>query len=205
MLKIYLARHGQNEDNANGILNGHRDFPLTQLGESQAVEVARKIKASGLHFDYILTSPLCRASKTAEIIAEICTFNAPIVEERLIERDFGSMTGVDQSRVEELCAPDILKTDTVTYFLCPDGAEIFPDLLERAVELLDTLRSTHKDGSILLVTHGDIGKMIYAAYYNMDWKSVLEQFHFGNSDVLELSAKSSSAQSHVFKVKQYNT
>ncbi len=32
MLKIYLARHGQNEDNANGILNGHRDLPLTDIG-----------------------------------------------------------------------------------------------------------------------------------------------------------------------------
>ena len=32
MLKIYIARHGQNEDNANGILNGHRDLPLTDIG-----------------------------------------------------------------------------------------------------------------------------------------------------------------------------
>jgi broad specificity phosphatase PhoE len=36
MLKLYLARHGQNLDNANGILNGHRDEPLTKKGMEKA-------------------------------------------------------------------------------------------------------------------------------------------------------------------------
>ena len=68
MLKIFLARHGQNEDNANGILNGHRDLPLTEIGIAQAHEVADKIKEAGLSFDVVLSSPLSRALKTAEII-----------------------------------------------------------------------------------------------------------------------------------------
>lgn len=44
MLTIYLARHGQDEDNANGILNGQRDNPLTKIGREQAAALARKIK-----------------------------------------------------------------------------------------------------------------------------------------------------------------
>ena len=40
MLKIYLVRHVQNKDNADGILNGHRDEPLTDLGFAQAHETA---------------------------------------------------------------------------------------------------------------------------------------------------------------------
>jgi broad specificity phosphatase PhoE len=40
---------------------------------------------------------------------------------------------------------------------------------------------------VLLVCHGDFGKMVYAAYYDEDWKSVLMDFHFGNSEVLVLS------------------
>jgi len=40
MLKIYLAQHGQNEDNANGMLNGHRALPLTEMGIAQATEIA---------------------------------------------------------------------------------------------------------------------------------------------------------------------
>ena len=44
MTTIYIARHGQNEDNVRGILNGHRDLPLTDLGRQQARQLARHIK-----------------------------------------------------------------------------------------------------------------------------------------------------------------
>lgn len=205
MLKIYLARHGQNEDNANGILNGHRDLPLTDIGVSQATEVANKIKDAGLVFDVVLSSPLSRALKTAEIISTVNEFSKPEVLPELIERDFGSMTGLEQSRIEELCAPDIIKTETITYFLSPDGAETFPDLLARAEKLLKKITETYKDGSILLVTHGDFGKMVYAQYYGLDWKDVLTLFHFGNSELLLLSEDSSAGEAHIFNIIQHNT
>ena len=47
MLKIYLTRHGQDVDNANGILNGHRDQPLTELGVGQATAAGKKSKILG--------------------------------------------------------------------------------------------------------------------------------------------------------------
>ena len=205
MLKIYLARHGQNEDNANGILNGHRDIPLTKIGEAQAAEVANKIKEFGLSFDHVYCSPLQRARRTAEIITEVNDLPAPEVKDLLIERDFGVMTGVEQSRVEELCAPDILKTETINYFLSPEGAETFPDLLDRAGKLLDELIETYTDGSILLVTHGDFGKMVYAKYYDLGWEEVLSLFHFGNSELLLLSGDSEPGEAHVFTILQHNS
>jgi len=205
MLKIYLARHGQNEDNASGILNGHRDLPLTKTGITQAHEVADKIKDAGLHFDVILSSPLSRAFVTAEIISGTNGFSQPEIVPELIERDFGVMSGQNQSRIEELCAPEIIKTETITYFLSPEGAETFPDLLKRAEKLLNKLTAKHKEGSILLVTHGDFGKMIYAQYYGLDWKDVLTLFHFGNSELLLLSPDSDAGEAHVFTILQHNT
>lgn len=91
--KYYLVRHGQDEDNANGILNGRRDKSLTQIGIKQAEEAAEKIKASGILFDIVLASPLQRVFKTAEIICEALQIDPPIAEDLLIERDFGVMTG----------------------------------------------------------------------------------------------------------------
>ena len=205
MLKIYLARHGQNEDNANGILNGHRDLPLTTIGESQAVEAANNIKAAGLVFDHVFCSPLQRAKRTAEIIAEVNQLPTPQVEDLLIERDFGVMTGIEQSRVEELCAPDLIATKTINYFLSPDHAETFPDLLKRASNLLGQLNSKYSDCSILLVTHGDFGKMVFAQYYNLDWRDVLQLFHFGNSELLLLSEDSGPGEAHIFKILQHNS
>lgn len=204
MLKIYIARHGQNEDNANGILNGHRDLPLTQKGIEQAREVAGEIAAADMSFDYIYASPLSRAFRTAQIISEVISGPKPEVEPLLIERDFGVMTGKAASRITELCAPDIIQGDPITYFLSPEGAETFPDLVKRGKKLLTKIQARHKDGSLLLVTHGDFGKMLYAAYYDLPWRDVLLQFHFGNSELILLSPDSPADDAHVFTIEQHN-
>ena len=65
MLKIYLVRHGQDEDNLKGILNGRRDKPLTDKGIKQAKELSLKIKESDIEFDKIYSSPLKRALKNS--------------------------------------------------------------------------------------------------------------------------------------------
>jgi len=163
MNRIYLGRHGQNEDNANGILNGHRDLPLTELGIRQAYEQAQYIKKSGLYFDEIYTSPLQRAYKTAEIVADTLQMAKPTKLDLLIERDFGVMSGKDIADIEKLCGPDIIKTDIITYFLSPENAETFPDLMKRAEKVLEFVNSRHTNKSILLSGHGDMGKMIYTA------------------------------------------
>jgi len=204
-LNIYLARHGQDEDNAAGILNGRRDKPLTQIGISQAKELANKIKRLNIKFTKIFSSPLTRACQTAKIIAETLALEKPEKIGLLVERDFGIMTGQPHSRIEEMCSPNILRTKTVNYFLNPKGAETFPDLIKRAKKLLKLLANRYQNGgNILLVTHGDFGKMIYAAYYRLPWKRVLKMFHFGNSDLLLLSPKTKPDQAHILAVKQYN-
>ncbi len=204
MLRIYLARHGQDQDNANHILNGHRNEPLTDIGIAQAKEIAEMIALSGIIFEKIYSSPLQRAYVTALTIANRLNMSAPEKLSDLIERDFGVMTGLPQENIAARCAPDILKTDTITYFLSPEGAETFPQLVDRANRLLRWINSMHTDGNILLVAHGDIGKMIYAAYYNLDWRDVLTMFHFGNSELLLLSPDSLPEEAHVFRVAQHN-
>jgi broad specificity phosphatase PhoE len=210
MLKIYLARHGQDRDNVNGILNGHRDEPLTELGLEQARMLAEEIKNAGMNFDEVYSSPLQRAYKTAETVTEALGIKKPILEPDLIERNFGIMTGKAIRDIKSLCAPDIIETPHIAsgtgivYFISVEGAETFPELIERGGRLIAKMKSHHMDGSILLVAHGDIGKMIYAAYYNLDWKEVLMRFHFGNSELLLLSEDSSPEESHVFKFEQHN-
>lgn len=199
MLRIYLARHGQNVDNANGILNGHRDEPLTVLGREQAEELAEKIKEVGIRFDKIYSAPLKRTYQTAEIIADALALDKPELFKELIERDFGVMTGRPVTDIEPMCSPDIIKTETVIYFLSPEGAETFPQLLRRGRELLDRINAKHPNGNILLVTSGDIGKIIYAAYYNLDWKRVLAMFNFNHLDLLLLSPDSPPEETHIFK------
>jgi broad specificity phosphatase PhoE len=206
MLKIYIARHGQDEDNANGILNGHRDTKLTPTGEQQALDLALAINSAMLRFDAVYYSPLRRAKNTASIILiEIGDVGVQChANHLLIERDFGVMTGKLVKDICSLCEPDVIKTSTITYFLSPEGAETFPQLMERASLLLAEVRASRSDGNILLVTHGDIGKMIYATYYGLNWKDVLTMFHFGNSELLLLSEDCKPEDACVVRIEQHN-
>jgi broad specificity phosphatase PhoE len=199
--EIYIARHGQNEDNANGILNGHRDLPLTELGREQATELGLGIKSAGLLFDVVYSSPLSRAYETATTAAKIADLPTPKKYDGIVERNFGVMTGQLASKIEELCSPDIIKTDTVTYFLAPEGAETFDDLVARGQNVLDDIRRQHIGQKVLLVCHGDIGKMIYAAATDKPWQDVLVNFHFGNGDLIETSG---NGEAHKIKLEQYN-
>lgn len=204
MTEIYITRHWQDEDNANGILNWHRDMPLTQIWLEQATQLARKIKDTNIQFDAIYSSPLQRAYKTAETISNCLSMPKPTILYQLIERNFWSMTWQKIKDIEKLCTPNILKTDTVTYFLSPEWAETFEDLFERAKELLKHIKNINKWETILLVTHWDLGKMLYTAYYELEWEDVLKKFHFWNSELLLLSEHSSADDTHVFSAIQHN-
>ena len=204
MLRIYIARHGQDEDNANGILNGRRDTPLTAIGVKQASNLADAIRDAGLRFDIVYCSPLKRARMTANIIATRLRLRWPTAIWLLIERNFGVMTGKSMKDIHQLCGPNVVKTDTITYFLSPEGAETFPQLMDRARLFLKELCSVQPDGNVLLVTHGDIGKMIFAVYYGLDWQTVLTMFHFGNSELLILSEDWKPEDACVVKIEQFN-
>lgn len=204
MLKIYLARHGQDHDNVKGILNGRRDKQLTALGEIQAQRLGVMIKDKGIKFDKVYCSPLKRAHKTADIVSKILNLDKPEVMDELIERDFGIMTGKSHSEIEKYCAPNIIKAEKLTYFLSPDGAETFPDLIIRGNIVLDKIKKSHDNGNILLVSHGDIGKMIYATYYGLNWKEFLPKFHFGNSDLLLMSEDTLPTEAQIITVEQKN-
>ncbi|MFA4942307.1 MAG: histidine phosphatase family protein [Patescibacteria group bacterium] len=199
MLNIYLVRHGQDQDNARAILNGHRDNPLTALGRKQAKELSLTLKKMGVDFMASYVSPLKRARETADIITTTLKLKKAKIMPDLIERDFGIMSGKPIADIVSLCAPQVLKTEETYYFLNPYGAETFPQLLKRGRKVLSEIKKKHKDGNILLVAHGDISKMIFSAYYHLDWASGLKMIHFRNSDALLLSPKASPKKAYISK------
>lgn len=204
MLNIYLVRHGQDEDNVAGILNGHRDTPLTALGLAQALELATFIKEQNLNFVKVCSSPLKRAYQTALEITKKLNLKEPEILPELIERDFGSLTGKPVDDIANLPEESLFRTSTITYFLDVPNVESFPDTLLRAKKLLEKISSNYLDGNLLLVSHGDFGKMIYAAYYNLPWEKALTSFHFGNTEMVLLSPAVNSLNAKIFKTKQFN-
>jgi broad specificity phosphatase PhoE len=91
-MKIYLIRHGETDWNRQNRLQGTEDIELNETGIAQSEKCAKAV--APVLADVILSSPLKRAKATAEIIARHMSGVPVIVEQDLIERDFGSLSGL---------------------------------------------------------------------------------------------------------------
>jgi broad specificity phosphatase PhoE len=90
--RLLMVRHGESTCNTVHRIAGQQDAPLTLLGRVQAERVSRKHRDQAI--DQVYVSPLSRASETADIIVQDFRKSQPtvVVDDRLIERDFGSYT-----------------------------------------------------------------------------------------------------------------
>ena len=138
---FYLVRHGQTDWNNKGKIQGHSDIPMNETGLVQINKLADNMAKANLHFDRIISSPLCRARNTAEIIAEKTGFDKDIViDEMFIERYCGLLEGV-------LWYPELDMSDPKY------RVETIEELCKRAEKALGRYTFS-KDEKILIVSHG---------------------------------------------------
>lgn len=83
---LILARHGESTGNAEGLLLGRIDAPLTERGLAQARSLGPAVKG----VTRVVSSPLSRALATAEALGT----GLPVeVDERWVEVDYGEFDG----------------------------------------------------------------------------------------------------------------
>lgn len=70
MNELILVRHGQTIANAGGLLQGHIDNPLNELGKAQAERVAQVVGHLVQAGAHVISSPLVRAQMTASAFAQ---------------------------------------------------------------------------------------------------------------------------------------
>lgn len=68
---FYMMRHGQTEANANEVMAGSTDSPLTKLGREQAFQAQKIVSMLEKKPTHIYHSHLSRARDTAAIINEV--------------------------------------------------------------------------------------------------------------------------------------
>jgi probable phosphoglycerate mutase len=168
---LVLVRHGEDADNAANLINGRRDPPLTDRGIQQAVDVAAKLFSADIGVVY--TSPLERARRTAEIICQRLGRLQLQVDEDLIERDYGILTGKPPSDIPAL-ATRTLASNGFQYVIAAPGAEDYLDLWIRAGNVLNKVLDGHSGRAILIVAHNEIIKMMRANFENRSWETELQ-------------------------------
>lgn len=152
----WYLRHGQTDWNARNLSQGRTDIPLNTVGLSQAVAAGNAIanhwNELELPITQIISSPLGRARKTAEMTADIIHkkvgVNLPIeLDDGLKEVCFG---------VEEAKPMGPWYDDWIAGTFTPEGGEPFAVLSNRVAEAVNRSMCKAENGTVLIVAHGGI-------------------------------------------------
>lgn len=157
MPKLILVRHGQSEWNLQNRFTGWVDVDLTKQGEEEAKNAGHLL--NGVQIDYLFTSVLKRAIKTAEIITnELGLENLPTERsEALNERHYGDLQGQNKQEIGEKYGLDQLHIWRRSYDIAPPNGESLLDTKNRVLpyykEHIEPLLKKGKN--VLVVAHGN--------------------------------------------------
>lgn len=156
MGELVLVRHGQTEWSRVGRHTGRTDLPLTEEGERQAGAVRPML--ADREFALVLTSPLGRAVRTAELSGLVGADTHP----DLVEWDYGAYEGITTAEIHRETPDWNLWTDGV-----PPGANGFPgedpeQVGVRADRVLVHLASALERGDVVLVAHSHLLRVLTA-------------------------------------------
>ena len=149
---ICVVRHGETDWNTAGILQGWLDVPINERGRMQARELAQAF--AGSRFAWVYTSPLSRASETAEIIAALLRLPPPVWHDGLKERNFGIIQGIPKAELAELnpsLLEHIVKRNPDTRF---EQGETMDECATRVLDGVMDIARQRPGERILAVTHG---------------------------------------------------
>ena len=165
MNKLILLRHGQSQWNLENKFTGWKNVPLTEKGEIEAKKAGELIKKNKIHIDFIFSSVLERANKTAEIAIKEANLQNLINNNKLIltkhedlnERDYGDLVGLNKEETANKFGKEQVHIWRRSYDTPPPNGESLKDVVERVSPyfkknikpLLD------QNNNILIAAHGN--------------------------------------------------
>jgi len=164
-MNLYMVRHGQTAASRENRFSGSLDPPLTQVGKAMAEAFARAY--APLTWDAIYTSPMLRTRQTADALSRL-TGVAVTVDDGLKEIEYGEWEGLRQDEVKaqwpeafEYWASDVASRGT------PGGETAF-HVAARAMRVVEAIRSRHRRGNVMLVSHKATLRVITCALLGLD-------------------------------------
>lgn len=149
----YLVRHGATEWSESGKHTSSTDLPLLPAGEAGARLLAPRL--ADVEFAEVLTSPMQRARRTAEIAgfgdAEVCA--------DLVEWGYGDYEGRTTPEIREE-----VPGWTVWTHGCP-GGESAADVAARCDRVIERIRAA--TGPVLLFAHGQSLRALAARWIGL--------------------------------------
>jgi len=152
--QLWLVRHGETEWSASGRHTSRTDLDLTDAGVEAARSVADKLR--GTSFARVLSSPLLRARRTAELAGA----GSPELVEDLHEWDYGDDEGLTTAQIREARPGWTVWRDG------PRGGETCAEVGARADRVVELVRAV--DGPVLAFSHGHFSRVLGARWLGLD-------------------------------------
>lgn len=160
--QLWLLRHGDTEWASAGRHTGLTDIPLSPAGEAVARGRARDL--DGHDFALVLSSPLSRARRTAELAG----VKIDAIDPDLIEWDYGAWEGLTTAQIrEQLGDPEWTVWDDIVRPGVTPG-ETTTEVGVRAQRVIDRCMPEILAGrDCLLVAHGHLLRMLAAVWLDL--------------------------------------
>ncbi|MBO5898392.1 MAG: histidine phosphatase family protein [Clostridia bacterium] len=154
-MMILLVRHGETDWNRQKRLQGRQNIPLCDSDREQMRRCGDALV--GLTVGAMRTSPLSRATESAEILAAALSFPVDGIraEHDLIERDCGSLDGLTQAELR------VRRNQTER-----DETEPLYAVRERMMRTLLRVARHGNERCVVMVSHSAAIKALMARLYN---------------------------------------
>jgi probable phosphoglycerate mutase len=158
--RLILVRHGETALSAERRFSGRGDPVLTTKGQAQALAAAARVSTLvGDAEAVVVSSPLSRARQTATEIAGVLGVPEVVVEDALVECDFGRWEGAGFADVRRAW-PVRLDEWLGSTAVCPPDGESFDEVAARVGPAVGKLRDAYPGKVIVIVSHVTVIKLI---------------------------------------------
>ncbi len=170
---LFVFRHAETTDNSNQLFSGWRDPNLTPKGFLQAQEIAQQLEQEKI--DYAFTSHLLRAKRTLAIVLKP-HLNVPVfIDDRLIERCYGTLQGESKIAIETEQPEWFAKVHRGYDFPPPEG-ESMKMVESRTLPIIVQLERwlKQKPGNVAISCHGNSMRPIRRVFEHLSLNQMLQ-------------------------------
>ena len=172
ILNLFVFRHAETTDNSNNIFSGWRNPDLTPKGLLQAQEVAQQLEKEKINCAF--TSHLVRAKKTLEIVLKPHPKVPIFIDDRLIERCYGTLQGKSKTKIAAERPEWFAKVHRGYDFPPPEG-ESLKMVENRTIPFIKQLKSwlRQNPGNVAISCHGNSMRPIRRIFEHLELKQML--------------------------------